>query len=100
MLRADILGAIVLMGVASYLCRAGGFLLMRYVTITPRTQVWLKAIPIALVGAILGPVAANGGPAEWAGLALAVLVMRATGNEFASVVAAMLGVGIMRALAE
>jgi hypothetical protein len=37
---------------------------------------------VALVGAILGPVAANGGPPEWLGLAAAALLMRRTGNEF------------------
>jgi uncharacterized membrane protein len=87
------------MAVASYLCRIGGFLLMRYVTITPRTQVWLKAIPIALVGAILGPVAANGGPAEWLGLATAVLVMRWSRNEFAALMAAVVAVAAVRAAA-
>ena len=41
---------------------------MRYVALTPRVDAWLRAIPIALVGAILGPVAVNGGPPEWLGL--------------------------------
>src|SRR5262245_66643146 len=85
-IRPDALTAILLMGLASYACRAGGFFLMRYVTVTPRVEAWLKAIPIALVGAILGPVAANGGPAEWLGLVAAVLLMRVTGSDFAAVV--------------
>ena len=84
--RPEAVAAILLMGFASYACRAGGFFLMRYVTVTPRVEAWLKAIPIALVGAILGPVAINGGPAEWLGLVAAILLMRFTGSDFAAVV--------------
>jgi uncharacterized membrane protein len=85
-IRPDALIAILLMGVASYACRAGGYFLMRYVTVTPRVEAWLKAIPVALIGAILGPIAANGGPAEWLGLATAVLLMKFIGNDFVAVV--------------
>jgi uncharacterized membrane protein len=87
LIRPDALAAILLMGLASYACRAGGFFLMRYVTVTPRVEAWLKAIPVALIGAILGPIAANGGPPEWLGLATAVLVMKFIGNDFVSVIA-------------
>lgn len=87
-LRPDVLLAILMLGIASYACRAGGFFLMRYVTITPRIEASLQAIPVALVGAILGPIAARGGPPEWAGLAVALVGMRLTGNELASALAA------------
>ena len=80
--RADILLAIGLLGVVSMVCRFGGFFLMRYVAITPRVEAWLRAMPVALVGAIIGPVAVKGGPPEWLGLAAAVGLMRWTGNEF------------------
>jgi uncharacterized membrane protein len=98
-IRADVVVAIALMATASYACRAGGSLLMRFVTPTRRTEAWLRAIPVALVGAILGPVAANGGPAEWAALAAAIVVMRAAGNEFVSAFAAIAVVAGWRALA-
>lgn len=96
-IRSDVLLAILLMGLASHLCRTGGFFLMRYVTITPRVEAWLGAIPIALIGAILGPVAVNGGIPEWAGLAAAIAAMRITGNDFFSAVAAVAVVAIARA---
>jgi uncharacterized membrane protein len=95
-IRPDALTAILLMGLASYACRAGGFFLMRYVTVTPRVEAWLKAIPIALVGAILGPVAVNGGPAEWLGLVAAILLMRVTGSDFAAVVGSIALVVVVR----
>ena len=96
LIRPDALAAILLMGLASYACRAGGFFLMRYVTMTPRVEAWLKAIPVALIGAILGPIAANGGPPEWLGMATAILVMRTTGNDFVSVVASVAVVAVTR----
>jgi uncharacterized membrane protein len=96
LIRPDALAAILLMGLASYACRAGGFFLMRYVTVTPRVEAWLKAIPVALIGAILGPIAANGGPPEWLGLATAVLVMKFIGNDFISVVASVAVVVVTR----
>ncbi|MGH8249756.1 MAG: AzlD family protein [Steroidobacteraceae bacterium] len=97
-IRPEALAAILLMGLASYACRVGGYFLMRYVAVTPRVEAWLRAIPIALVGAILGPVAVNGGPAEWLGLATAILLMRLTGNDFISVLASMAAVAVMRAV--
>ncbi len=96
LIRPEALAAILLMGLASYACRAGGFFLMRYVTVTPRVEAWLKAIPVALIGAILGPIAANGGPPEWLGLATAVLVMKFIGNDFVSVIASVAVVSATR----
>jgi uncharacterized membrane protein len=94
----DVLLAILLMGIASYACRAGGFFLMRFVALTPRVEAWLSAIPIALIGAIVGPVAVKGGPPEWLGLAAAVGLMRFTGNDFISAIGAVAVVAAARAL--
>ena len=94
--RIDVLTAILVVGVVSYACRAGGYLLMRYVRVTPRVEAWLQAIPIAIVGAVLGPIAANGGPPEWAGLAAAALVMRWLKSDFASILAAVVAVALLR----
>jgi len=96
--RPDVLAAILVVGLASYFCRAGGFFLMRFVRVTPRVEAWLQAIPMAIVGAILGPVAANGGPPEWAGLAAAMGLMRVTGNDFLSIIGAVATVAVMRQL--
>lgn len=95
--RPDVLYAFLLLGIVSYACRASGFFLMRYVHITPRVEAWLRSIPIALTGAILGPVAVNGGVPEWLGLAAAVTLMRGTGNEFISAIAAVAVVAVARA---
>jgi uncharacterized membrane protein len=96
--RADVVAAILVVGLVSYGCRAGGFFLMRYVRITPRVEIWLQSIPIAIVGAVLGPIAANGGPPEWAGLVAAIVVMRTTKNDFASILGAVAAVALTRQL--
>ncbi len=92
MIRPDVLTAIFALGITTYVLRAGGFFMMRYVTITPRVEAWLRSIPIALIGAILGPIAVNGGPPEWLGIVVAVGLMYKTGNEFVS---AMLACGVV-----
>lgn len=97
-IRPDIFLAIALVGVVSYACRASGYLLMRYVTPTPRVLGVIQAIPMALVGAMLGPIAVNGGPAEWAGLATAAGLMWATGRDFVSIFGSMAVVAALRAL--
>ncbi|WP_144184841.1 AzlD family protein [Elioraea rosea] len=83
---AEALLAIAAMGVASFACRAGGFLAMRLVTVTSRVEACLKAVPVALVGAILGPIAVHGGPADWLGLAAAAVAMRVLGHDLAACV--------------
>lgn len=97
-IHADVLVAIVAMGIASNLCRFAGYFLMGYVAVTPRVEAWLRAIPVALIGAILGPIAVKGGPTEWAGLATAIVVMRVSGNDLVSAVAAMAVVATARAM--
>jgi uncharacterized membrane protein len=87
-LRPDVFHAILLLGLVSLACRLSGFFLMRYVSITPRVDAWLRAIPISLVGAVLGPVATNGGPPEWAGLIIAVGLMYVMANEFVAAMCA------------
>ena len=94
--RPEVFQAILLLGLASLACRLGGFFLMRYVSITPRIDAWLRAIPIALAGAILGPVAVNGGPPEWLGLIAAIGLMYATASDFVSVLGACATVALAR----
>lgn len=70
---------------------------MRYVSITPRVDAWLRSIPIALAGAILGPVAVNGGLPEWLGLITAMGLMYVTANDFVSTLGACAAVAPARA---
>jgi uncharacterized membrane protein len=94
--RPDVIAAILAMGVVAYACRAGGFFMMRYVPLTPPVQAWLKAIPMSIVGAILGPIAINGGVAEWVGLAAAVGLMWITGRDFVGLFGGIAAVALVR----
>jgi uncharacterized membrane protein len=86
---ADFIPALLAMAAASFACRAGGFLLMRFVPITARLQAALRAIPFCVMIGIVAPAALRAGPAEWLGLAVIVLAMKLGCND---VLAALLGV--------
>jgi len=97
-MRTEVLLAILAMALAAYLCRVGGFFAMRFVPLTPRVQAWLRAVPMAILGAILAPVAVSGDPAGMGGLACAAIAMRLTGNDFLGVFAGVGAVAMMRAV--
>ena len=95
----EVLLAILGMAVASYLCRAGGYWAMGFVTITPRLRAALDAVPIAVMAAILAPVATAAGPAEATGLVVALGVMRLAGNDLAAAIGGVAAVALVRAVA-
>ncbi|GIL38775.1 AzlD family protein [Roseiterribacter gracilis] len=88
----DFLLAIAAMGLAAFACRAGGFLMMRYVPVTPRLEAALKAIPLAVMIGIMAPVLARGRFPEIFALVIIAAVMRATRSDFA---AALSGVAVV-----
>lgn len=85
------------MAAAAYLTRVAGFFLMRFVAVTPRVEAWLKALPLAIMGSILGPIALHGGPAEYAGFVATVLVFLWRRNDIIAAAAGMATVALMRA---
>lgn len=90
--RPDFLPLLAAMAAAAYFCRVGGFLLMRFVRVTPRVEAALKATPLAVMIGIVLPAALRGGPPEWLALGAIALVMRFWPNDFA---AAMVGVAVV-----
>ena len=90
----DFIPALLAMAAASFACRAGGFLLMRFVRITARLQAALRAIPFCVMIGIVAPAALRAGPAEWLGLAVIALAMKLTAND---VLSALLGVAAVAA---
>lgn len=88
---------IAVMTVAAYLTRIAGFFLMRFVAVTPRVEIWLKALPLAIMGAILGPIVAHGGPAEYAGFAATIAVYYWRRNDIVAAFAGMAVVAAWRA---
>ncbi|WP_149539793.1 AzlD family protein [Siccirubricoccus phaeus] len=73
-LRLDVLAAILAMAVATYLCRAGGYAVLRVVRPPPFVQAMLAHLPGAIFVAFLAPVLADGGWPAWGAGAAALLV--------------------------
>ena len=96
-MRPDVLAAIAAMAVAAFVCRASGYFLMRYVRITPRIEAGLQMIPLALVASILAVTALKGGPAEWAGIAAALIAMIVVRNDLGAIIAGIVTVAGIRA---
>jgi len=94
--QTDVWLAIALMAVGSFVTRAGGYWLMGFVTLTPRVRAWLDAIPMAVVGAVLGPAALAAGIPECVGFVAAFVVMRRTGNDLCGMAAALFAVAGLR----
>jgi uncharacterized membrane protein len=86
-LRWDVLGAIIGMALATYLCRAGGYAVLR-ATRPPRfVQVMLQHLPGAIFISFLAPSMADGGPATWAAAAATILTQVVFGRLALSIVA-------------
>ena len=89
---------ILAMAVAAYLTRVSGFFLMRFVAVTARVEAWLKALPLAIMGSILAPIALHGGPAEYAGFAATIAMFLWRRNDILAAIAGMATVALLRAL--
>ena len=83
------------MAAASFLCRASGFWLMRFVPVTPRVQAALNATPLAVMVGIVAPAAARGNIPEVAGLGAVFIAVRLNADD---VLAAIVGVAVLAGL--
>lgn len=90
--------ALLAMAGASYACRIAGYLLMGYVTITPRLEAGLRAIPLGVMTGIVAPAATSGRIPELAGLATVAVLMRLTGKDVVAALGGAAAVGVVRAL--
>jgi uncharacterized membrane protein len=91
-LRPEFIPLLIAMGLAAFACRAGGFWIMRFVTITPRLEAALKATPLAVMVGIVAPVAAKGNIIELTALVAIGITMRVIKNDL---IAALVGVGVV-----
>ncbi|MCO6415236.1 AzlD domain-containing protein [Siccirubricoccus sp. KC 17139] len=73
-LRLDVLAAILAMAVATYLCRAGGYAVLRVVRPPPFVQAMLAYLPGCIFVAFLAPALADGGWPAWGAGTAALLV--------------------------
>lgn len=92
--EADFLLTVAALAAASFFCRAGGFMMMRYLRITPRVESALRAVPLAVMIGIVMPAAAAGRVPELAALAAVAAVMKLRSNEL---LAALAGLAVVAA---
>jgi uncharacterized membrane protein len=95
-LRPDFLSLVLLVGAVAFACRAGGFLLMRFIPASPRLEAALKATPLAVMVGIVAPAAARGGVAELLALAVIVGLAKLGSNDVASALAGVAVVALVR----
>jgi len=94
--RMELLPLLFAVTLASFACRAGGFWLMRFVSVTPRMQAALRAAPLAVMIGIVVPAALRGGVAEWLGLAVTAVLMRLTRKDLIAALSGIATVAICR----
>lgn len=87
---------LVVMAVTSFVTRAGGFWLMRYVSTTPAIEAALKATPLAVMVGIVTPVAARGNFPELVALAAILVTVRITGNDLIGAIIGVATVALLR----
>ncbi|MBL8655638.1 MAG: AzlD domain-containing protein [Alphaproteobacteria bacterium] len=92
MFRPEFLPVLAAMAAASLFCRVGGYMLMRFIPITPRVEAALKGTPLAVMVGIVLPVAMKGNIPELIALAAVALAMRFARDEM---VAALIGVFVV-----
>ena len=91
--------AILGMALVTYFTRAGGVLLMRFVPVTPRVEVFLRYLSSSvLVGLVAPTVLASRDPATWFAAAVTVLVMARTRQLVAGMLAGVAAAAITRLL--
>ncbi len=94
-MASDALIAILGMAFAAYATRAGGLWLMGFVKLSPRVEAWLRALPGAVMVALVAPEVVSGGmAAAVAALATALVAIRTKNLLLAMVV----GVGVILAV--
>ncbi|MBK1661459.1 AzlD domain-containing protein [Paracraurococcus ruber] len=95
-MRWDVLAAIIGMALASYLCRAGGYAVLRVIRPPPFVQGMLQHLPGCIFVAFLAPaLAAAGWPAMAAG-AVVLLVQAALRRLALSILAGVAALWLLR----
>lgn len=88
--------AVLGMALATYATKAGGLWALGRVDLPERVRAGLRALPGAVLVALVGPELLAAGPAGWLGAAAVVVAMWRTGNLLVALVA---GVGVVLAVA-
>jgi len=90
--------AILVMALATYAMRAGGFWLMAFVPFTPRLRRMVEALPGAVVAAAVLPFIVREGPVAALAIAVAGAVVLVTRKDLLAVLAGMAVAATARAV--
>jgi uncharacterized membrane protein len=93
------LAAILGMALATFACRASGYLVLRHVQPGPFLRAFLGHLPGTLFVAFAAPAVVREGWAGFAGAAATLIVMRATGSTPAALFAGVAAFWLARTLA-
>ena len=88
---------IIVMTIAVYLTRAGGYWLIGRVTIGPRLRKMLDALPGAIIAATIAPLLLHGGLSALCAVGAALAAMILLRNDFAAVAAGLGTAALVRA---
>lgn len=95
LLDTGTLVGILVMAATTAFNRTAGFMVMRFVPLTPRVRKILDCLPGAVLVAIIAPAAAHGDLAMALGLVAAVLAAKVLKSDFFAVLAAVaVGAGV------
>jgi uncharacterized membrane protein len=94
----EALAAIIGMAIVTYLTRVSGLWLMGRITLTPRIESGLRAVPGAVLISILAPAALAAGLAEIIAALATVLLMLCTKNLLISIIVGVAAVWALRTL--
>ncbi|HWM82718.1 MAG TPA: AzlD domain-containing protein [Pseudolabrys sp.] len=86
------------MTAVTFAIRAGGFLLMQWVPVTPRLRAMLDALPGAVIAATVLPLVLRDGISAMLAVVVALAVMAASRNDFIAVTCGIGAVVLARAL--
>jgi branched chain amino acid efflux pump len=95
--EAGVLTAILVMAIATYAMRAGGFWIMSHVPLTPRLRRMLEALPGSVVVAVVLPIIARDGAPAALAIGAAGAAMFVTRSDLLAVVVGMAVAAAVRA---
>jgi uncharacterized membrane protein len=91
-LRGDVLLAILLIALVSFVCRAGGYAILRNVSPPVFVEAMLRHLPGALFAAYITPSLVAGGASAWIGAVAVAAIQVATRNLGLAIVAGVVAV--------
>ena len=87
---------LLVMVLAAFACRVGGFLMMRFVPATPRLEAALRATPVSVMAGITALALARGQVADALALGGVVVLTLITRNDVVSAVVGVVIVALLR----